>query len=69
MDNGWFIPDEMVGPISQKTFMEMMNVICTGGQVAVTARKDGKIYNWQCDGLKYARRVSIPDAKHGVTDG
>lgn len=58
MDNGWFIPDEMVGPVSQQTFMKMMNIICTGGMVNVSARVDGKEYHWQCDGLKYATRIN-----------
>jgi hypothetical protein len=61
MDNGWFIPDEMVGPVSQKTFMEMMNIICRGGMVNVVARVDGKEYYWQCDGLKYATRIAHPN--------
>lgn len=58
MINGWFIPDEMVGPVSQQTFREMMQIIGTGGAVDVVARVDGKEYRWQCDGLKYAKRLT-----------
>lgn len=58
MDNGWFIPDESMSAVAQETFLEMVNLICTGGQVDVHVRKDAKTYNFQCDGLKYARRIN-----------
>jgi hypothetical protein len=57
MDNGWFIPDEIMSTLAQETFMEMVNVICNGGAIDVVARCDGRQYRWECDGLKYATRI------------
>ncbi len=59
-DNGWFIPDASMSTLAQETFMKMMNIICTGGAVDVVARVDGKQYMWECDGLKYAIRITKP---------
>lgn len=56
-DNGWFIPDSNMSTLALEMFMEMMNIICKGGSVDVMARKDGKSYLWECDGLKYAIRI------------
>ena len=58
MDNGWFIPDEHQNFMQLHTFMKMINIICHGGMVNVSARIDGKEYHWQCDGLSHARRIS-----------
>lgn len=64
MDNGWFIPDSGMSTIAQETFVEMMNIIRTGGAVDVHTRIDGENYQWQCDGLKYATRINYtPECK------
>ena len=57
--DGWCIPLESMSSVAQETFIKMMDIIRHGGQVDVVARCDGKDYRWQCDGLKYARRIGL----------
>lgn len=56
--SGWFIPLESMSDIAQMTFANMISVIKQGGSVSVVAHCDGKDFRWQCDGLKYAKRLS-----------
>jgi hypothetical protein len=59
---GWLIPSSGMSQIARDTFHKMMSVIKHGGQVDVVARRDGKDYRWQCDGLKRAEPFLIPPA-------
>lgn len=58
--DAWMIPLSSMSSVAQETFEKMMQIIKHGGQVDVVARRDGKDYRWECDGLKYAKKSSLP---------